>query len=120
VITKRLLRDGTPSLLYDTDRRAFSASLAIAAAGIGLLGIKGRGLRRQEKGESPRKHVIGSIRLARPAEICPIGAWMIERKCGEVPDMADKVIAKSAARDEIADAQRGERFKISKAMGGNP
>jgi len=25
------------------------------------------------------------------------------------------VVAKSAARDEIADAQRGERFKISKA-----
>src|SRR5215813_1040062 len=40
---------------------------------------------------------------------------MIERKCGQVPDMADKVVAKSAARDEIADAQRGERFKISKA-----
>jgi len=29
--------------------------------------------------------------------------------------MTDKVVAKSAARDEIADAQRGERFKISKA-----
>src|SRR6516165_7650174 len=40
---------------------------------------------------------------------------MIERKCGQVPDMADKVVAKPAARDEIADAQRGERFKISKA-----
>jgi hypothetical protein len=40
---------------------------------------------------------------------------MIERKCGQVADMADKVVAKSAARDEIADAQRGERFKISKA-----
>src|SRR5262245_19124314 len=40
---------------------------------------------------------------------------MIERKCGQVPDMEDKVVAKSAARDEIANAQRGERFKISKA-----
>jgi TusA-related sulfurtransferase len=28
--------------------------------------------------------------------------------------MADKVVAKSAARDEIADAQRGECFEISK------
>jgi hypothetical protein len=40
---------------------------------------------------------------------------MIERKCGQVADMADKVVAKSAARDEIADAQRGEFFKVSKA-----
>ena len=39
---------------------------------------------------------------------------MIERKCGQVPNMADKVVAQSAARDEIADAQRGERFKIAR------
>ena len=39
---------------------------------------------------------------------------MIERKCGQVPDMADKVVAKSAARDEIADAQHGERSRYDK------
>ena len=39
---------------------------------------------------------------------------MIERKCGQVSEMADKVVAKAAACDELADADRAERFKVSK------